>query len=216
MKLSKHKRVIFLSVIAGLLLLFVSSPTIKAQAQGSEESSGYFEDERGEYENPIADGESGELPPPPDPPENIDEPDETSSESPQLPPELSAEEPSESSSNDEFSSSSSQYSTTPSSASSSRPSSGSNDETPEVTTYEPSFLGTRPPSQRVESGEVNVGTLSRRQVATFVLRMAEKQSYALNIISKMLVAADFVPAYLSSLLIPLSQIYGVIFFGINF
>lgn len=216
MRLNKHQSVVLLSVIAGLLCYFISSPTIKVQAQSLEESSDYIEMEWSSDELPATGSDDLQLPPPPDPPENIDESHESRVESSQELSESNVEQPTESSSTDETSSNGSEQSSTSHDVSSSGLSSSSSktlDETPDETVYTAPPVRYQPPSKRVESGQVDVGTFSRRQLASLVLRIAETQTEALTIISKILVLADYVPVYLSSQLIPLSQLYGQIILG---
>ncbi|MGO1559248.1 MAG: hypothetical protein ACTHX4_04600 [Ruoffia tabacinasalis] len=234
MNCNKRKQNFFLGLVVLLLLIFISSQTPLVQVAAIDNSSNegsYLEDGRDDFEQPIADGEEGELPPPPDPPENIEsEPEESSSDESETPPESSnpgsSQETGSSQESGEEVESSSQSSEVDNS-SSSRPesstietpgdmdSSESVDETPEGDESTQGNEANTLPFDTVMASNSNNSNTSFRQFANIMVEFGRRQRYSIPMISKALISADFVPVYWSSSFMPLSYIYELIFFGLQ-
>lgn len=230
MKVNESHRNIIMGITALLLLFFISSPTLTVQASEvvsrSEESS-LFNDNRDEYENPIADGENeGELPPPPDPPENIgddpseeEKPVESSDDTSQPPNESSQPESSQAESSRDSSSQSSQgnsSSQASSSESSSKPNSSSSkseapsnnhDETPNNSRTNRNNNSNAGTNWAAFSQENKQTPISYRQLAHLLMTIASSQSPSLSHLTKVFLATDFIPLHGSSTLIPLVYLF---------
>ncbi|MBA5729320.1 hypothetical protein HW423_05940 [Aerococcaceae bacterium INB8] len=228
MNCNKHKQNFFLGLVVLWLLVFISSQTTQVQVAAIDNSSNqgsYLEDGRDDYEQPIAGGEEGELPPPPDPPENIEsEPEESSSDESETPPESSYPGSSQESGEEVESSS---QSSEGDNSSSSRPESSTIETSGDMDSSESvdeTHGGDEPtqgnetntsPFRIVMTSNSNSSNTSFRQFANIMMEFGRRQRYSLPMISKALISADFVPVYWSSSFMPLSYIYEVIFFGLQ-
>lgn len=223
--MTKYKFKILLSSFACVLFLFNHSLVIESQSINDEiniesngsESQDWFKDQRSEYESPLA-NEGTDLPPPPDPPENIID---NSSSSIPLESNDNDETPDSSTSieSNESSSASSEGKSETGSASSSE---GNNkDETPshesstskssitstrleqntrdETTTKKPSSVKSLPTKESHEASQQ-----SRR---SFLLRRTQEISFYIKSQSKILLplaeavlALDFLPIYDNNLI----------------